>query len=51
MPAKLGHGTHIFTSPPKEGMLEDFYHTGKIPSASAGIGPANWGYRGQHANH
>jgi hypothetical protein len=26
MPAKLGHGTH-FTSPPKEGMLEDFYHT------------------------
>jgi hypothetical protein len=36
---KLGHGTHYFTSPPKEG------------TASVGFEPANSGTRGQHANH
>jgi hypothetical protein len=51
MPQSCGHGTRIFTSPPKEGILEDFYHTGKNPTASAGIEPANSGSRGQYAKH
>ena len=50
MPAKLGHGTDSFTSPPEEGMLRIFY-VRKNPTASAGFEPENLGARGQHANH
>jgi hypothetical protein len=42
--ANLRHGTHGFTSLPKEGVLRIF------PTASAGFEPANLGTRGQHAN-
>jgi hypothetical protein len=41
--ANMRHGTHGFTSLPKEGVL-------KNPTASAGFEPANLGTRGQHAN-
>jgi hypothetical protein len=43
------HGTVGFTSPPKEGMLWIFRP--KNPTASAGLEPAIWDTRGQHANH
>jgi hypothetical protein len=35
MPQSCGHGTHILLSPPKEGMLEDFFTT---PEKSNGFG-------------
>jgi len=43
---KLRHGTDGFTSPPKEGVLMNFFHP-KNPTASAGCEPANLG--SQHA--
>jgi hypothetical protein len=46
--ANLRHGTHGFTSRPKEGVLEDFSAL-KNPTASAGFEPTNLGTRGQHA--
>jgi hypothetical protein len=45
----LRHGTHSFTSLPKEGVLRIFSAL-KNPTASAGFEPANLGTRGQHAN-
>jgi hypothetical protein len=39
----LRHGTHIFTSLPKEGVLRNFFAL-KNPTASAGFEPANLGY-------
>ena len=46
--ANLRYGTDGFTSPPKEGVLRIFFAL-KIPTASAGFEPANWGTKGQHA--
>jgi len=46
--ANLRHGTHGFTSPPKEGVLRIFSPL-KNPTASAGFEPANLGTKGQHA--
>ena len=46
--ANLRHGTHGFTSPPKEGVLRIFSPL-KNPTASAGFKPANLGTKGQHA--
>jgi hypothetical protein len=34
MPAKLGHGTYYFTTPPKEGILRIF----RMPEKSNGFG-------------
>jgi hypothetical protein len=48
MPQILRHGTHGFTSLPKEGALRFFAL--KNLMASAGFGPTNLGTRGQHAN-
>ena len=47
--ANLRHGTDGFTSPPKEGVLRNFFAL-KNPKASAGFEPANLGTEGQHAN-
>jgi hypothetical protein len=44
------HGTHSFTSLPKEGMLRIFT-PGNNPTALAGFELAILGTRGQHANH
>jgi hypothetical protein len=44
----LRHGTHSFTSLPKEGVLRIFFAL-KNPTASAGFEPANFGSKGQHA--
>jgi hypothetical protein len=46
---KLRHGTDGFTSPPKEGVLRNFFPP-KIPKASAGYKPANLCTKGQHAS-
>jgi hypothetical protein len=43
----LRHGTHSFTSLPKEGVLRIFFAL-KNPTASAGFEPANLGSKGQH---
>jgi hypothetical protein len=43
----LRHGTDVFTSPPKEGVLRIFCP--KNPTASAGCEPANLGTKGQYA--
>ena len=45
--ANLRHGTDGFTSPPKEGVLRNFFRP-KNPTASAGFEPANLGTKGQH---
>ena len=45
---KLRYGTDGFTSPPKEGVLRNFFRP-KNPTASAGFEPANLGTKGQHA--
>jgi len=45
---KLRHGTDGFTSPPKEGVLRNFFRP-KNPTASAGCELANLGTKGQHA--
>ena len=44
----LRHRTNGFTSLPKEGVLGIFFAL-KNPTASAGLGPANLGTKGQHA--
>ena len=44
----LLHGTDGFTSPPKEGLAEDFFAL-KNPTPSVGFEPANLGTKGQHA--
>jgi hypothetical protein len=44
----LRHGTHSFTSPPKEGVLRNFFAL-KNPTVSAGFEPANLSSKGQHA--
>ena len=44
----LRHGTDGFTSPPKEGVLRNFFAL-KNPTVSAGFEPANLGTKGQHA--
>jgi hypothetical protein len=44
----LRHGTHSFTSLPKEGVLRIFFAL-KNPTVSAGFEPANLGSKGQHA--
>jgi hypothetical protein len=44
----LRHGTHSFTSHPKEGVLRIFFAL-KNPTASAEFEPANLGSKGQHA--
>jgi hypothetical protein len=44
---KAQHGTDGFTSPPKEGVLRNFFRP-KNPTASAGFEPANLGTKGQH---
>jgi hypothetical protein len=36
---KAGTWDTYFTSPPKEGMIEDFYHTGKIQRLLPGLNP------------
>jgi len=46
--ANLRHGTDGFTSPPKEDVLRIFFAL-KNPTASAGVEPANFGTKGQHA--
>ena len=46
--ANLRHGTYGFTSPPKEGVLRNFFAL-KNPTASAGFEPTNLGTKGQHA--
>ena len=46
--ANLRHGTDGFTSPPKQGVLRIFFAL-KIPTASAGFEPANYGTKDQHA--
>jgi hypothetical protein len=46
--ANLRHGTDGFTSPPKEGVLRNFFGL-KTPTASAGHDPANLGTKGQYA--
>jgi hypothetical protein len=43
------HGTHGFTSLPKEGALRIFFAL-KNPTASAGFEPTNLGTNGQRAN-
>jgi hypothetical protein len=48
MPQILRHGTHGFTSLPKEDALRIFAL--KNLTASVGFEPANVGTRGQHAN-
>ena len=45
---KLRHGGDGFASPPKEGLLRNFFRP-KNPTASAGCEPANMGTKGQHA--
>jgi hypothetical protein len=44
----LRHGTDGFTTPPKEGVLRNFFAL-KNPMASARFEPANLGTKGQHA--
>jgi hypothetical protein len=44
----LRHGTHSFTSLPKEGVLAIFFDL-KNPTASAGFEPVTLGCKGQHA--
>ena len=44
----LRHGTNVFTSLPKEGVLRIFFAL-KNPTASAGFEPANLFTKGQHA--
>jgi hypothetical protein len=44
----LQHGTHSFTSLPKEGVLRIFFFAMKNLTASAGFEPANVGSKGQH---
>ena len=44
----LRHGTHGFTSSPKEGVLRIFFALKNL-TASAGFEPANLGTKGQHA--
>jgi hypothetical protein len=39
----LRHGTHSFTSLPKDGVLRTFFGL-KNPTASAGFEPANFGF-------
>jgi hypothetical protein len=46
---KLRHGTDVFTFPPKEGVLRNFFRP-KNPTASAGCEPANLGTKRQHAS-
>jgi hypothetical protein len=46
--AYLRHGTNGFTSPPKEGVIEDFFAL-KNPTGSAGFEGANLGTKGRHA--
>ena len=41
-------GDDGFASPPKEGLLRNFFRP-KNPTASAGCEPANMGTKGQHA--
>jgi hypothetical protein len=41
---RLRHGTHSFTSLPKEGVLRIFFFALKNPTASAGFEPANLGF-------
>ena len=43
----LRHGTDGFTSPPKEGVLRNFFAL-KSPTPSFGFEPANLGTKGQH---
>jgi hypothetical protein len=43
------HGTHSFTSLPKEGVLRIFFAL-KIPKALAGFERANFDSKGQHAS-
>ena len=45
--ANLRHGTDVFTSPPKEGLMRIFRP--KNPTASAGFEPVNLDTTGQHA--
>jgi hypothetical protein len=47
----IRHGTHSFTSLPKEGALRIFFSALKNPTASAGFEPANLGPKGQHATY
>ena len=44
----LRHGTNVFPSLPKEGVLRTFFAL-KNPTASAGFEPVNLGTKGQHA--
>jgi hypothetical protein len=46
----LRHGTHSFTSFPKECVLRIFFAL-KNPTASAGFEPANLGSKGQHGTY
>jgi hypothetical protein len=45
----LRHGTHSFTSFPKEGVLRILFFALKNPTASAGFEPANFGSKCQYA--
>jgi hypothetical protein len=45
----IRHGTHGFTSLPKEGVLRIFFAL-KNPTASPGFEPSNLGTKGQQAN-
>jgi hypothetical protein len=45
----LRHGTHSFTSLPKEGVLMIFFFALKNPTASAVFEPANFGSKGRPA--
>jgi hypothetical protein len=45
----LRHGTHSFTSLPKEGVMRIFFIVLKYPTALAGSEPANLISKGQHA--
>ena len=47
--ANLRHGTDGYTSCPKEGALRNFSPYPKNPTVSAGVEPANFGTKGQHA--
>jgi len=46
--ANLRHGTDGFTSPPKEGMLRNFFAFKNL-TVSAGFETVNLGTKGQHA--
>jgi hypothetical protein len=49
MPKICDMGQDGFTSPPNEGVLRDFFFALKIPTASSGFEPANFGSKGQHS--